>query len=54
MVLHTDNKKVILIDEIYHNQQKVVVGWCYHSVNVISLALTKSDHIKRLSLYYIL
>jgi hypothetical protein len=26
--------------------------YCYHSVNVISLALSQSDNIKRLPLYY--
>ena len=26
--------------------------YCYHSVNVVSLFLSQSDHIKRLSLYF--
>ena len=27
-------------------------GYCYHSVNIITLSLDQSDHIKRLPLYY--
>ena len=52
-MLLSGNEKVILIDKIYQNQQKVVIGKCYHSVNVISLALTQSDNIKRLPQYMI-
>ena len=27
------------------------IGYCYHSVNVITFCMNQSDHIKRLSLY---
>ncbi len=30
---------------------KETTGYCYHSVNVITFGLAKSDHIKRLLLY---
>jgi hypothetical protein len=44
------------IDEIPNTLNRVIlrtttVGYYYHSVNVISLSLAQSDHIKRLTLY---
>ena len=33
--------------------QRKVTAYCYHLVNVVSLAWSQSDHIKRLSLYKI-
>ena len=44
------------IDEVPNTLNRVIlhtstVGYYYHSVNVISLSLAQSDHIKRLTLY---
>jgi hypothetical protein len=44
------------IDEVPNTLNRVIlhtttVGYYYHLVNVISLSLAQSDHIKRLTLY---
>jgi hypothetical protein len=44
------------IDEVPNMLNRVIlstttVGYYYHSVNVISLSLAHSNHIKRLTLY---
>jgi hypothetical protein len=39
-----------LRDKIDPNLQKIVFGYCYHSVNVFTLSLSQSYHIKRLPL----
>ena len=45
------------IDEVPNTLNRVIlrtstVGYYYHSVNVISLSLAQSDHIKWLTLYF--
>jgi hypothetical protein len=45
------------IDKVPNMLNRVIlrtttVGYYYHLVNVISLSLAQSDHIKRLTLYF--
>jgi hypothetical protein len=44
---------MLLSDKIDPNLQKIVFSYCYHSVYVISLSLSQSDHIKQLPLYIV-
>ncbi len=45
---HMKSHKSIFYSSLCINK----VGYCFHSVNVISFNLSQSDHIKQLTLYY--